>query len=743
MTVITGSDAHEELVGTADNDTILGLGGHDTLIGGDGDDTLDGGEGNDVFYGGEGDDTLIAGAGYDILDGGAGSDTYLVGLDGLGMANLFTDTGLSGHDIILATEANTIIALREFHTETGVEEISSGGFEGVTIAGSDESQTLNFSTAVLSGITMINALGGHDFVTGNADANHIDGGDGHDHLEGEDGDDYLYGGAGNDQIFGGNGADHLFAGTGYDTLNGGEDGDTYYVGLGDTGQVNLYNDTGTAGTDRILATEDGTVIGLNGFGPGSGIEIISANAFENVTIAGSDESQTLDFSATALDKITLINALGGHDTVIGNNDSNHIDGGSGHDIIDGGDGRDWLYGGDGNDMIYGGDGRDYLFAGTGYDTLDGGEGSDVYYVGLSDTGQVNTYTDTGTEGRDRIQATEDGTVIGLNGFGPDSGIEVISGRKFANVTIAGNDEAQTLDFSATKISRIAMIEGLGGHDTIIGNDQSNKIDGGTGHDILHGGGGGDWLYGGADNDIIYGGDGRDKLFAGSGHDIIDGGEGSDTYYFDTSSNEGSNDMIDTGTEGRDRAVATEDGTKIGLATVFNADNGIESISGRKFADVSIFGTAVDNEWDFTDVRLSNIDHIDGALGNDVIIGSKGRDTILGSEGDDELFGGRGRDILDGGLDNDLLNGGAGNDILTGGEGLDTFVFDSGSGRDTITDFTAGEDVIDLTSMESIDSFDDLRVRDTDDGALVYLDGGRVLLEGIDADSVTADFFVFG
>ncbi len=743
MTEITGTDAHEELVGTVDNDTILGMGGHDVLKGSDGNDILDGGEGNDILYGDEGDDTLIAGAGYDILDGGSGSDTYLVGLDGLGMVNLFVDTGFDGTDVILATDEGTVIGLNGFNEESGIEEISANGFGGVTIAGSDDAQSLIFTNTTLTGIVMINALGGHDYVTGNDQANHIDGGDGHDVINGEGGSDYLYGGTGNDIIDGGLGNDHLFAGAGYDTLNGGAGSDTYYIGLADTGQVNTYNDTGTEGKDRILATEDSAVIGLNGFGPDSGIEVISSNKFADVTIAGSDEAQTLDFSGTILRKISMINALGGHDTVIGNHQRNNIDGGAGHDVIDGGDGNDWLYGGEGNDMIFGGNGKDRLFAGTGFDTLDGGEGSDVYFVGLGDTGQVNVYSDTGTEGKDRILATEDGTVIGLNGFGPDSGIELISGRKFAGVTIAGNDEAQTLDFSATKLSRIAMIEGLGGHDTLIGNGQSNRMDGGAGHDILHGEDGNDWLYGGADNDILYGGNGRDKLFAGSGHDILDGGKGSDVYFFDTSSNDGSNDMIDTGTEGKDRAVATEDGTAIGLATVFTADNGIEVISGRKHTDVSIFGTAVDNEWDFTDVKLHNIDFIDGALGNDVITGSNRHDTILGGEGNDELFGGRGRDTLDGGVGDDFLSGGAGRDILTGGEGLDVFTFEAGTNRDTITDFTAGEDLIDLTALEGVDGFDDLRIDDTDAGAQIFLDGGRVLLEGVSADTLTEDMFLFG
>ena len=59
----------------------------------------------------------------------------------------------------------------------------------------------------------------------------------------------------------------------------------------------------------------------------------------------------------------------------------------------------------------------------------------------------------------------------------------------------------------------------------------------------------------------------------------------------------------------------------------------------------------------------------------------------------------GSDTLDGGSQNDHLNGGAGNDLLTGGSGDDTFVFDTVldelTNIDTITDFGAGEDRIEL------------------------------------------------
>jgi hypothetical protein len=38
-----------------------------------------------------------------------------------------------------------------------------------------------------------------------------------------------------------------------------------------------YSDTGSVGTDRIIAGLDCTAIGLKGFGPNSGIEEISAD----------------------------------------------------------------------------------------------------------------------------------------------------------------------------------------------------------------------------------------------------------------------------------------------------------------------------------------------------------------------------------------------------------------------------------------------------------------------------------
>ena len=46
--------------------------------------------------------------------------------------------------------------------------------------------------------------------------------------------------------------------------------------------------------------------------------------------------------------------------------------------------------------------------------------------------------------------------------------------------------------------------------------------------------------------------------------------------------------------------------------------------------------------------------------------------------------------------NDTLNGAAGNDTLTGGSGSDIFIYD-GKGTDVITDYTADEDTLKISS----------------------------------------------
>ncbi|CAH1534324.1 VWFA domain-containing protein [Vibrio jasicida] len=80
------------------------------------------------------------------------------------------------------------------------------------------------------------------------------------------------------------------------------------------------------------------------------------------------------------------------------------------------------------------------------------------------------------------------------------------------------------------------------------------------------------------------------------------------------------------------------------------------------------------------------------------------DLLYGEQGDDILFGHGG---------NDILVGGEGDDILIGGSGDDIFkLVDDGSGIrdgeiDTITDFTKGEDKIDISDLLHTDNSDSI------------------------------------
>lgn len=93
------------------------------------------------------------------------------------------------------------------------------------------------------------------------------------------------------------------------------------------------------------------------------------------------------------------------------------------------------------------------------------------------------------------------------------------------------------------------------------------------------------------------------------------------------------------------------------------------------------------------------DRLFGFGGNDRIKGKKGNDKLKGGDGDDTLIGQGQRDRLIGGSGDDTLIGGRDKDKLSGGTGSDTFVYkNKKDGRDVITDFTIGEDRLDLSRL---------------------------------------------
>jgi uncharacterized surface protein with fasciclin (FAS1) repeats len=169
-------------------------------------------------------------------------------------------------------------------------------------------------------------------------------------------------------------------------------------------------------------------------------------------------------------------------------------------------------------------------------------------------------------------------------------------------------------------------------------------------------------------------------------------------------------------------TATQTDLKIGgnRHETFETGRGVDFVDGNGGRDVVRTGAG-------NDVAI-------GGLGADWLAGGDGNDTLIGEVGADKLYGGKGRDLID---------GGAGNDLLSGGRDADVFVFRLDSGHDTIADFTAGKDKIDLSAYEGIDSFEDLELSNSRNGVKIELDGGDLLtLHGVRKGELDVNDFVF-
>ena len=341
--------------------------------------------------------------------------------------------------------------------------------------------------------------------------------------------------------------------------------------------------------------------------------------------------------------------------------------------------------------------------------------------------------------------------------------EAVSLSKATTFTIMDTGGIDTLDLRTDKTDQVinlqtegasdiygvrgSMVIGTGsviervvagtGNDVVNGNSVNNILRGNSGNDRLYGKGGDDTLYGDSGDDWLNGGQGTDTLEGEAGTDILEGGAGADSLTggagSDTASYSGSpaavtvrlhNDQI----EGGDAA----DDTFPGRVEVSWTDSegtvhteslpDIENLTGSAFDD-TLAGDRRDN-------------HLDGGAGNDTLFGGPGGgdDTIIGDDGNDGLFGGQG---------NDRLQGGLGDDRLSGGPGQDVFVFVPGTYEDTITDFTLGEDKIDLTAF-GLENTDNLVVRDAENSVILdpgLLGGVTVIFENLTEITISDDHFI--
>jgi hypothetical protein len=84
---------------------------------------------------------------------------------------------------------------------------------------------------------------------------------------------------------------------------------------------------------------------------------------------------------------------------------------------------------------------------------------------------------------------------------------------------------------------------------------------------------------------------------------------------------------------------------------------------------------------------------------------------------------------------------AGDDNLTGAGGSDTFVFAQPIGNDTIYNFNAASDKIDLAGFAGVNSFGDLHIADdmSGDAVIALGNGETITLHGVDASALSANF----
>ena len=777
------------------------------LSGGLGDDELTAGAGGGRLLGGPGNDTLTAaeisapvvivgGGGDDYIRGGSSADELVGDYHPTFDPRPEVDA-TEGSDTILGGPGSTWYGTVYPADDTDL----IWGDNAALYADGPVPDAANFTGDVITiegGAARAWAGAGDDIVTVGAGRVTAYGGAGDDTMRGGDEPDVLVGEAGNDTIIGGRGNDQLFGGSYFDPAQ-----------------------------------------------PHPPVAILSLG---NDQLDGGDGDDLLDgFDST------FVRSRGGqgNDLLIGSQGSDELRGGSGDDVVFAGPGSDLVRGGSGNDVILGGSGTidgqtlwpNFQSASSPRDRTDrlfGDDGDDII---LGDNGRVTRWTLTRTVIFPQDPTGGGGTTTYVPYTLTDYHTEVIAQTAFlfgqsdlivggtGNDVVLGGDESDLIygdsDFVHFQgalplfppvpapghdvhvgdngefvrrityrgsdlfetTQRVTSTTGMGGADTILGDERAlaasggfDMIFGGERGDFLWGSGGGDTIFGdlaqfqetwtaaagyldrqvftiaptwGGD-DTIDGGAGIDAVVGGFGQDQLWGGDDADVLLGD----HGRIAFTSTGAPGRAHSLYPEMGGDdqlvggsgtdfavggFGRDTLWGGDGDDPNfLVGDNATVVFADGSAQANTLTTGFDEYGERDTIYGAAGSDYVIAGLGNDVVYGQGGNDQVLGEFGTIVRDelgavvamyplavllpvGAQTNDVLWGGPGNDVLHGDYGDDVV---RGEGGDDIMTGGVGTDwVAEVTSTFLILSDTQLLGRGVDQ--LDSIERGNLIGDGHD------------
>lgn len=673
---------------------------------------------------GAGNDTVISGAIADVITTNGGADTVNIKAGGFDNVNLGdgndlllaggalttndTAVGGAGTDTVDVVDAARSIVDADFTNVTEFEVLNVAEAQANTLgAQAQEAGLLTIvSTNGTSG-TVINASGYTAGVTvdisatgGGLNNDNVTTGSGNDTVIAGVGDQSVSLGAGDDQVVV-DGSEFTFA----DTVSGGSNtavGDSIVLDNtlgGVTAGVNLNNVTGV---ENFQFKADGNV-GGGLFEPNAstitftGGNVLTQTAL-NITaaaLADTSDSLTVVIDGGQTDADFRFNVTGSvaSTTVIKqnvdtNNDIN-FQGGTGVDRLE-------IHGNDLGSTV----------------TMEGGAGRDV----IAQTG--GKFTD---DGFVNINGVEILTATGGANIDATLGIRA-SGADLDTIQDTNNSDLVTLDAQFTNALTVNL---SGGNDTINGAASAavltfNAIDSNlTAADSLTGGTtASDVLNVDAENGFAD----LTSVTKVETINIVDNDNPEPTDFASTTL------LIDTQVADLSSGtVQTINGSALDASEVLNlqgAGAGANlAVTGGAGADMLTTGSGADTvdagEGNNTVTTNAGADSVTSGSGNDTITTGTGADVVnagdgnnlvyAGSEGDTVTTGG-GSDSIDGGSGDDTISSGGGNDQIYGAAGLD--VIDTGAGadqllyrdrsdsststgRDTVTGFTSGSDVIDV------------------------------------------------